>query len=193
MNLQDLLAWAMALRDSLLLWLEHLPAAWYWLAFALLPVAGFPISLFYLTALPALNAGHDVFGIGLAWLAIASNIVFSHLLARGGLRPIIDRLLRGRGYQVPQFPAQRQVIAVLAVRVSPLPFPIQNYLLPLAGVPLARNLPVSILIQGVIGTAVMLMGDGFLRGSYGRVLFAGGLLALVVVGVLVMRRRLAGN
>src|SRR5690606_1571817 len=95
------------------------PAAFF-LAMALLPAAGAPLSFFCLTAGPAFG---PQLGIGwvlaLALTAIAGNIALTFVLARHVLRPPLELLMRRLGYRLPQTDAQGATPLIVLMRVTP--------------------------------------------------------------------------
>lgn len=167
------------------------PAAFF-LAMALLPALGAPLSFFCLTA-------GSVFGpqlgmpmvIVFALAAIAANIALSYLLASRALRPPLEALLKRLGYQMPRVAKSGDATdLIVLVRVTPgLPFPVQNYLLGLAGVPFARYQLVSCLIAFPLNAAIIFFGEALLQGK-GRTALVGLLLVLALMaGIHLLRRR----
>ena len=152
--------------------LQTVPVPVYFAAFCVLPAAGFPLTLFYLTAIPVMGGAHPFIGIGLAWLAVAINMALTKLLARGVLLPLIEWVIRHRHLAVPRIRAENEWKVVLATRLSPVPFALQNYVLALGHARWRYYLGLSILIQGSIGLAVMLVGESILTGGLGYVLLA---------------------
>lgn len=162
----------------------------YFTAMALLPAIGVPGTAFTLTAVPAfgpqLGAGSVVF---LALAALTVNIALTHMLASRWLRPPLAWLVGRLGYRLPPVASADVTDLIVLLRVTPgIPFPVQNYLLGLAGVPFWRNLVISCLIQWPINVAIMLFSDALLHGK-GRIAFLAlmGLLALMTATHLVRR------
>jgi uncharacterized membrane protein YdjX (TVP38/TMEM64 family) len=136
-------------------------------AMVLLPALGVPLSFFSLTA-------GSVFGpqlgmplvILLSLAAIAANMVLSYLLASRAFRPPLEYLVKRLGYRLPQVDSGDVTDLIVLLRVTPgVPFPVQNYLLGLAGVPFVRYMFVSCLIQLPINGAVIFFGDALLHGK----------------------------
>jgi len=134
--------------------LSELHPVLFLLAMSLLPVAGFPISAFYFYA--GVAYGWST-GIPLCLAALAVNMTLSYLVAKTLLREPLVELLRRRGHQLPQVrTSTNQFRTTFLIRTVPgPPFPVQNYLLALAGIPFAIYLPVSLAAQGVIGSVVV--------------------------------------
>jgi uncharacterized membrane protein YdjX (TVP38/TMEM64 family) len=142
----------------------------FFLAMALLPAVGAPLSFFSLTAgsVFAPQLGMPAV-IALALAAITFNMVISYFLATRLLRPVLSSLLVRLGYKLPQVDSGDATGLIILLRVTPgIPFPVQNYLLGLAEVPFGRYLLVSCLIQLPANTAFILFGDALLHGR-GRV------------------------
>lgn len=142
-------------------------ATTFFLAMALLPAVGVPLSFFSLTA-------GSVFGpqigmpavITLALASITFNMVLSYFLATRLLRPLLEALLVRLGYKLPQVDSGDVTDLIVLLRVTPgIPFPVQNYLLGLARVPFGKYLLVSSLIQWPANTAFILFGDALLQGK----------------------------
>lgn len=165
--------------------------ATFFLAMAVLPAFGAPLSFFCLTA-------GSVFGpllgmplvLVLSLSAIAANIAFSHLLARRALRPSLAYLMGRLGYKLPQVNSGDSTDLIVLIRVTPgLPFPVQNYLLGLAAVPFPRYFVISCLIAFPLNSAIIIFGEALLQGR-GRMALLGLLLVLaVMVGIHLVRRR----
>ncbi len=177
-------------RAAALALLQAVPAPGYFAAFVVLPAAGVPLSLFYLTALPVLGAAHPAAGVLLAWLAVGLNMALMNLLARGLLHPAIERVIRRRGLRIPKLRPDNEWPIVLATRLSPLPWALQNYLLALGHARWRTYLWLSLPIQGAIGLAMMLVGKSVLKGSLGYLLLAVCGLLLLHLAFKGLRRRL---
>ena len=170
--------------------LNAVPAPVYFLALAILPAAGFPMTLFYLSALPVLGTGGTVTGVLLVWTALALNMILTRYLAHGIFLPAIEWALRHRNLEVPKLRRQTEWKVVLATRISPLPFALQNYLLALGHARWRTYLGLSLPIQGAIGLAVMLLGESILTGGLGYVLLALCLFLIIHLFLQTLRKRL---
>lgn len=162
----------------------------FFLAMALLPAAGAPITFFCLTAGPVFG---PQFGMPLVILlclsAIAANMALSYLLARRALRPPLEYVVKRLGYQLPQVRSGDVTDLIVLLRVTPgLPFPVQNYLLGLAAVPFPRYFLISCLIAFPLNASFVFFGEALLQGR-GRMALIGLLLVLaVMVGIHLVRR-----
>lgn len=141
-------------------------ATTFFLAMALLPAVGVPLSFFSLTA-------GSVFGpqlgmpavIALSLAAITFNMALSYVLATRLLRPVLEALVVRLGYKLPQVDSGDVTDLIILLRVTPgVPFPAQNYLLGLARVPFGKYLLFSSLVQWPANTAFILFGDALLHG-----------------------------
>ena len=177
-------------RGMAIQFLEAIPAWAYFLAFIILPALGVPLTLFYLTALPVLGSTHPAIGVVLAWTAVALNMILAHFLARGILHPAIEWILRRRHLEIPRIQPQNEWRIVLTVRLSPVPYCLQNFILSLGRARWRSYLGLSILIQGSIGLGVMIVGESIFSGGLTYALLA--LFALFALHLLFeyIRKRL---
>ncbi|MDX2109798.1 MAG: hypothetical protein SFY80_06095 [Verrucomicrobiota bacterium] len=156
------------------------------LVFGLAPLALFPISILYMTA----GAYGLVQGLIMVWLGLAINIALGYWLARGFMRKWILFLAARMNYTIPQVEGGSAVKLSLVVRIVPgLPFGMQNYFLGLAAVPFKIYFPISMAVQGTIGTVMVIAGGSALRGNYGMALTAIGLFVLLTVIISILRKR----
>jgi len=126
------------------------------LAMSLLPVAGFPISAFYLFA-------GFAYGFWEAWayclISLAVNMSMSYFVARHLLHGPLTLLLKSRGYNMPNLSEVNQFRFVFLLRTVPgPPYPFQNYLLSLMGIPFGLYLGLSLLTQGTIAAGMVAFG-----------------------------------
>ncbi len=160
-------------------------------AMAILPALGAPISIFFLTAGSAFGERLGVGPvIGLALLAITFNLCLSYFLASRALRPLLEKLVVRLGYQLPQVGAGDATDLIILLRVTPgLPYPVQNYLLGLAGVPFKKYLIISCLILWSFTIAMILFGDALLHGKGKVASIAIGLLMALTAATHMLRKR----
>ncbi|MDQ2641368.1 MAG: VTT domain-containing protein [Pseudomonadota bacterium] len=162
----------------------------FFLAMAILPAIGAPLSFFCLTAgsvfAPQLGMPAVIL---LSLAAIAANMALSHLLARRALRPPLGYLVSRLGYQLPPVKSGDVTDLIVLLRVTPgLPFPVQNYLLGLAAVPFIRYFVVSCLIAFPLNAAIIFFGEALLQGR-GRMALIGLLLVSAAMAGLHLLRR----
>lgn len=159
-------------REAAYAFLRSIPTPLYFLAFAILPALGVPLTIFYLTALPVMGATHPAIAILLGWTAVGLNMALTNVLGRSFLHPVIEWVIRHKHLSIPKLKPHNEWRVVLAFRLSPLPFAIQNYVLALGHARWRSYLWLSLLIQGSIGLAVMLVGESILKGGLGYILLA---------------------
>jgi uncharacterized membrane protein YdjX (TVP38/TMEM64 family) len=150
---------------------------------AVLPLFGAPLSPFSLTAGSAFG---PTLGMPLVILfaltALTFNIMLSYFLAFRAFRPLLERLVVRLGYKLPEVAAGDATDLIILLRVTPgVPFPVQNYLLGLARVPVVKYALISCAVQWSFNTAIILFGDALLHGK-GKLALLGlcGLVALTV-------------
>lgn len=122
----------------------------------LLPVLGFPISVF-------LVVGGIKFGIVLAtalWLVVLPIHTIIGYLAVKFLRPWLQKLLNNTlGYDIPTIPPNRQALfSLLFLAIPAIPYAAKNYLLPMAGVSMRYCILLNCLVQSVLGLPFIILG-----------------------------------
>ncbi|MEX2380767.1 MAG: hypothetical protein WD490_00135 [Opitutales bacterium] len=161
--------------------LTHLHPALFLVAMCLLPVVGFPISAFYFYAGVTYGWG---LGIPLCLGSLAMNMTLSYFVAQSLLRKPLSELLQRGGHELPHFrTGMNQFRATFLLRTVPgPPFPVQNYLLALAGIPFVIYLPVSLATQGAIGSLVIFSSDRLTLHLEPSVLIVGALVLFLLAG-----------
>ncbi|MGC9451082.1 MAG: hypothetical protein ACP5I4_06495, partial [Oceanipulchritudo sp.] len=131
--------------------------------------------------------------IALGWTAVALNMALTNVLTRGILHPVIEWVIRHRHLSIPKLKPHNEWKIVMAVRLSPVPFALQNYVLALGHARWRTYLWLSMLIQGSIGLAMMLVGESILTGGLGYILIA--LCAFLVLHLIFdyLRKRLSNG
>ena len=162
----------------------------YFSAMAILPGLGAPMLTFALPVgsifVPTLGMPMVVF-----WSLVATtvNLVLTYALARRGLRPVLNGLVKRLGYKLPEVESGDVIDLIVILRLTPgIPFLVQNYLLGLADVPPGRYLTVSGLLVLPQATAFVLFGNALMSGQGRLVLVAIGVLAVVSAGTHLVRR-----
>ncbi len=135
---------------------EDLPAPLFILLTIVLPVVGFPISIFLIMA--GIKFG-VVYGI-LLWLLILPLHTTLAFLAAKSLRPFLERLLHHTlGYTIPAIPYDREALfSFIFLAIPGIPYAGKNYLLPLAGVSFRYCVMMNCLVQSVMGLPFILLG-----------------------------------
>lgn len=192
-----LLALAMLLwnawdHQAFIAWREEAGVLPFFLAMAILPALGVPITPFFIVA----GATFGVL-IGLAGTAIAlsTNLVLCYWIARSGLRPWLGRLLARTRYRIPDFKKGEGALRfALLVKLAPgVPIFIKHYLLGMAGVPFWIYFGVSALITGIYAGAFVVLGESLLEHDLGTSAAAIAVLGLVALAIYLWRRRIAGR
>ena len=176
-------------------WVRGLGAGWFFAAFAVLPAFGFPVSVFPLAAGPLFGASLGLPTVlGLTGLSMATSMTLSYGLARFVLRPWVTRLLAFLGYAVPTVPPEKRKMFVVLVRITPgPPYVLQNVLLGLAGVPYGLYLLISWVICTTSVSLLVVFGDALAHGKGKAALLALAGVALVLLAVKFLRKRLAAQ
>lgn len=160
----------------------------FFVAMALLPGLGFPLSAFLFAAGPVFGPTLGVVPvIAYAFLAIAVDVALYYWIAARALRPLIERLVVRFGYKLPTIPAHALIPAIFLLRVPPTPFFLQNFILGLARVPFGPYLLVTLLVQAATVIGMVTLGDAIMRGD--RWLIAGAIAVLFVAGGVLHRMR----
>jgi uncharacterized membrane protein YdjX (TVP38/TMEM64 family) len=159
-------------------------------AMAILPGLGAPMLAF---SVPVGSFFGPTLGMPLVvfWSLVATmlNLVLTYGLARRGLRPPLNALVKRLGYKLPEVESGDVVDLIVILRLTPgIPFLVQNYLLGLADVPVGRYLGVSSLLVLPQATAFVLFGNALMSGQGTLILTAVGLLAAVMAGTHLVRR-----
>lgn len=164
----------------------------FFLAMAFLPMFGFPMAPFILSAGavfgPELGAGWVItWAIG----AVAVNVGLSYWLAARGLRPVVAWGLARIGRSLPQEPVRSALELTLALRVVPgTPFFLQSYLLGLARVPFGMYLAISTAVPAAYIVGTVLAGDALERGDRSMLLAGGVACAVVGAALHLLRKKL---
>jgi len=120
-------------------------------------------------------------------------MIMTNLLTRSVFHPVIEWFLRNRHIKIPRIQPASEWKIVLAVRISPLPFCIQNYMLALGHSRWKYYLWVSLPIQAGIGTAVMLLGESILTGGISYVFLAIFVFIIINIALQGLRKKLTGD
>lgn len=120
-------------RESLLAYGESLPAGAFLAAFLILPLVGFPISIFLVLAGIRFGLGG---GMAAAALAIAGHHFATFRLAHGWFRDPVRRRLARAGHAIPPVPTRHRAwFTAFFAAVHGPPYIAKLYLLALTDVP----------------------------------------------------------
>ena len=181
------------LIDQTLAWIRDAGPWVFFGAIAVLPAFGFPITLLYLAAGPAFAAQMTLPGVIAATLvALAVNFALTFWLAHRALRPLVERLLAHTKFRVPQVKPENELTVAVLMRVTPgPPLFLQGYILGLSGVRFRTYMMVSMAVQSVMGTGVIVFGKALIEGKGGMAVMGVMLLVAAAVFVHVLRKRFA--
>lgn len=158
------------------------------LAVAILPLIGFPVSALYV--LTGIIYG-IVLGTMLAWAGVLVNLIISYLLAAWLLRTPLQSVLARAGYSLPIIRPAALTQTILIIRLTPaLPFFVQNYLLGLARIPFGRYLILSAALQFPIAALAIATGGALFEGRLGVAFVAASFLVAAALGFAMLRRYL---
>ena len=176
-------------REALAAYGKDLPAGWFLAAFLVLPLAGFPVSIFLLLA-------GVRFGLGGGMAVSAAGVLFHHVaayrLTHGLFRDRLRRRLEQAGRAVPSIkPGHRVWLTALFAALHGPPYIAKLYLWALTDVPFRTYVwvgaPVYILfclvpvgagsavmnwnpawIYGLVGVSMVFLAAGYwLKGKFG--------------------------
>lgn len=164
----------------------------FFLAMALLPLVGVPLSPFTVIAGPVFG---PTMGVGTVIIctitAVAVDVALAYWIASRALRPLAVRLAQRFGYTIPELPSGTAWEIALLVRIVPgPPFFVQSYLLGLARVPFGAYMVVSTLVPSLYLSSAILAGDALMRHDWRGLIFAGVLCAVAGVAIYRLRKRL---
>ncbi len=154
----------------------------YFAAMAVLPA---PLAWFTVPAGELFAAQLTLPGVVLAALvAVAVQLALSYAVARYGLRPLVVRLIRHRGYTVPRVTPENALSVALLVRLTPgPPMILGSCILAVAEMPFRLYMMVSWLVAlpWVVGGVVL--GRGILGGEVKMIALGVGVLGAVMASV----------
>jgi uncharacterized membrane protein YdjX (TVP38/TMEM64 family) len=127
------------------------------LLMAVLPLAGFPISLVYLMAGARFGPW---LGIPVVILVTAMHLLGTYWITRSFLRGPIERFLARRSYRLPHVPeGEYGSVCLLAALVPGPPYFARNYLLALTDIPLRLYFWVCLSVYVVRSIVAIMIGD----------------------------------
>ncbi|WP_162617845.1 TVP38/TMEM64 family protein [Salinicola halophilus] len=177
------------LDDALWSRLEALDPVSFWLAMALLPAIGVPMTPFYVIA--GLRFGVEA-GLGLGLTAVLCHLLLCYAVARGRLRPYFREFLDRRFPALARLDADRHHawrVTLLIKLVPGVPMFLKHYALGAAGVPLGIYLGVALMTTLPYAVAFVTLGEAALQGDVGRALAVVAVLALLAAAVALWRMR----
>lgn len=176
-------------HQAFIAWREDAGVVPFFLAMALLPALGVPITPFFIVAGATFGT---LVGLAGSALALCSNLLLCYWIARSGLRPWLARLLERTRYDIPDFEEGTGALRfALLVKLAPgVPLFIKHYLLGMASVPFWIYFAVSGTITGFYAVAFVVLGDSLLEHDLGNGALALAGLAAVALAIYLWRRRM---
>jgi uncharacterized membrane protein YdjX (TVP38/TMEM64 family) len=177
-------------RDAVVRWMSEASPVPFFVAMAVLPAIGVPLSPFQIVA-------GATFGIWVALIgsvaAIALNLCIGYVIAHSKLRPRIESLFERFDYKVPDFAGGGRAAwrFAAAIKLAPaLPTFAKTYILAVTAVPFPIFFAVSLAISSVFAVAWVVIGDSLLSHDVNHTTIAAIAIAvLVVVAVVWWRKR----
>lgn len=177
-------------RDALVSWMSTVSPVLFFLAMAVLPAIGVPLS-------PFMIVSGAIFGVWLGLIvsiaAIAINLCLGYAIAQSKLRPRLESLFERFGYKVPDFTAGGRSAwrFATAIKLTPaLPSFAKMYVLAVTAVPFPIYFGVSLGISGAFAVAWIVLGDSLLAHDVNHTTVAAiAIAALAVVAVMWWRKR----
>ncbi|MEA2061735.1 MAG: VTT domain-containing protein [Thermodesulfobacteriota bacterium] len=124
--------------------------------FAVLPVLGFPISIFLV--LLGLRFG-PWYGMLFMMAGMPLHLLATFGLSHSFLRPWMERFAQKKAFTIPRVPAHRQVeFSFIFMAVPGLPYTVKNYMLALSGVPFHIFFLMGWGVNALLGALFVILG-----------------------------------
>lgn len=177
-------------RDALVRWMSEAPPVPFFVAMALLPAIGVPLSPLMIVAGATFGVWIGVVG---SIVAIAINLCVCYAIAHSRLRRRLTALFARFDYKLPDFAAggRRAWRFAAAMKLAPaVPQFAKSYILAVTGVPFPPYFVVSLAISSAFAIAWIVLGDSLLSHDVGHTTIAAIAIAvLALVAVWWWRRR----
>lgn len=163
--------------------------AWLFLAIVVLP--GFPVPASALMILAGtVWKERPLMACAICLTGMALNMSWTYWVAAKPARGLVERFLARGTFRLPELPKGDQMQVILLMRLTPgIPLFFQNYLLGFLRVPFLPYLAVSLCCTGVIAIGVLLSSAGVADGNLKPVISGVALIALGVVVVRMLRKK----
>lgn len=181
----------MALKDRAFAIIRGVGPVTFFSAMAVLPTLAVPITLF---TIPAGEAFAPQFGMGgviaICLVILALNLALTYWVARYAARPLLTKLLKRYGYNVPRATPENALAITLVMRLTPgPPYAVQGYVLGIAEVPFGLYMVGSWLCQAPYAIGFIVLGQGLLNGNFMLAAKGLGVLVVAIVGVQWWRKK----
>lgn len=178
----DIRHWMQVLNDEIQTW----PAVLFFLMVAILPLVGFPITPLFIIAAIRFGVG---WAIPFCLAALAANLTLAHWISTRWLHNFIQGIARRWNYHLPKVGHENAAKWVFVIRICGAPLAVQNYVLGLSYVPFWPYIWVSLATQAPVVIGVIVFGESFFTGNFGKALLGLALLVLVLIAVSYFRKR----
>ena len=183
-----LVEWVLSMKEPVLAWCRSHPVALF-AAIAILPGLGFPASP--LLILAGAVWGSDLGACFIAIAATALNMAWTYAAAAGPARKVIARILGTRWDKWRDMDHRNLLKLTLLLRITPgLPLALQNYTLGLLAVPFVPYLLISVPINGLFVTGLVLTGGAIFEGSLGAAIVGLSILIAAALTIKIIRGRI---
>lgn len=184
LELEDIKGWIQYWTEEIQTW----PAILFFLMVAILPLVGFPITPLFIIA-----------GVrfGVAWAipfsltALAANLTLAHWISTRLLHSFIQKIASKWDYDIPKVGQDNAKKWTLVIRLCGAPLAVQNYILGLSHVPFWPYLWVSLAAQAPVVIGIIVFGESFLTGNFGKAFLGLAVLVIALVAVSFIRKRYA--
>ncbi len=160
----------------------------FFLALAVLPAFGFPITPFFLVAGAAFGVWTGIIG---SVISQALNLILCFWLATRYLHGFLERLIARTPYRIPQIRQENRLKVTLLIKITPGPpnF-LKSYILGLAGIPFGMFFLVSLPTSVGYGIGIIVLGDSLLEGNIGQSIVGICILVSLLIGIRLLREHL---
>jgi len=144
-------------QESFLAWQREAGPIPFFIALAILPAVGFPITPFYLLAGATYGT---VLALTGSALGLTANLTLCYWIAHSGLRRLLERWLARTSYEMPRVRRDQALMFALLVKLMPgIPTFVKNYLIGLSGLRFPLYFSISFAFSFVFGAVLIHLGE----------------------------------
>lgn len=183
------LIWSRWDTEVFLAWKREANPLLFFLAMALLPMVGVPMTPFFVLAGATFSVSVGLVGSA---AALALNLGLSFWLARSSLRPTFERLLRRTRFALPELDEgpDRAFRFTLLMKLTPgVPASVKHFVIALAGVPFGTYFLVSFAVTGLYAASFIVLGESLSQHDIVKAVAAGAALVVLALAVVWWQRR----
>lgn len=153
----------------------------FFVAMAVLPVIGFPVTPFYLLAGATFGVGISLAGTALSQ---ALNLAIAYWLARRYLRGVIEKLVRKANYKIPEVAPKHWVNFTILIKITPGPpnF-LKSFILGLARIPFGIFFIISWPATMGFAVGAIIFGDSLMDRDISQAILGFALMVVVLIGI----------